>query len=85
MNSGYILKFYMFSTTSYYYVQSNKKIKCKFQSLFGRSNFIIVDNNDISEKFILKTFKAAKKFVSQSPQSRLAKAWIVNEKARRKR
>lgn len=51
----------------------------KFQNLFGGRNFVIVDNNNISEDTLLKTFKVAKKFVSRPPQSRLAKAWIARE------
>ena len=56
----------------------------KFQSLFGRANFVIVDNNDIQDDIILKTFKQAKKFVSKPPQSRLAKQWIADEQAKRR-
>ncbi len=56
----------------------------KLQSLFGRANFVIVDNNDIQEDIILKTFKQAKKFVSKPPQSRLAKQWIANEQAKQR-
>ncbi len=55
----------------------------KLQSLFGRANFVIVDNNDIQEDIILKTFKQAKRFVNKPPQSRLAKAWIADELAKR--
>lgn len=51
----------------------------KFQALFGAGNFIIVDNNNITEDIVLKTFKAAKKFTRKPPQSRLAKAWISSE------
>ncbi|MEK0340404.1 MAG: hypothetical protein QQN46_09350, partial [Nitrosopumilus sp.] len=57
----------------------------KLQSLFGRANFVIVDNNDIQEDIILKTFKQAKRFVSQPPKSRLAKQWIADEQAKRSR
>ena len=54
----------------------------KFQSLFGKANFIIVDNNDVNEDVLQKTFKAAKKWAQQKPQSRLAKQWIASELAK---
>jgi len=51
----------------------------KFQALFGAGNFIVVDNNTLSEDIVIKTFKVVKKFVARPPQSRLAKQWIANE------
>jgi len=54
----------------------------KFQALFSAGNFIVVDNNTLSEDIIVKTFRVVKKFVSRPPQSRLAKAWIANERAK---
>jgi len=52
----------------------------KFQALFGANNFVVVDNNNLTEDIIVKTFKVVKKFVSKPPQSRLAKEWIANER-----
>ncbi len=57
----------------------------KFQTLFGTANFAIVDNNDVTEDALLKTFKRAKKFVSRPPTSRLAKTWIASERAKQRR
>ncbi len=54
----------------------------KFQALFGSNNFVVVDNNILTEDIIVKTFRVVKKFVSRPPQSRLAKAWIANERAK---
>lgn len=57
----------------------------KFQQLFGAQNFVIVDNNDVTEDVLLDTFKAAKKFVDRPVRSRLAKAWIARELRKVKR
>lgn len=51
----------------------------KFQALFGSDNFVVVDNNNLTEDIILKTFRVVKRFVDQPPKSRLAKAWIASE------
>ena len=54
----------------------------KFQSLFGGSNFAIVDNNKVNEDIMLTTFKSVKKFTSKPPASRFAKQWIASERRR---
>ena len=52
----------------------------KFQAWFGGGNFVVVDNNNLTEDIIVKTFRVVKKFVASPPQSRLAKQWIANER-----
>lgn len=54
----------------------------KFQALFGSNNFVVVDNNVLTEDIVVKTFRVVKKFVARPPQSRLAKEWIANERSK---
>ena len=63
--------------------QNVQKNMGKFQGLFGSSKFSIVDNNKVNEDIMLTTFKSVKKFAAKSPESRLAKQWIANEKSKR--
>ena len=67
-------------------VQSNMG---KFQRLFGMSNFIIVDNNKSESELVTLTMSKASKIVRQKMkapiQSHIAKRWIANELASRKR
>ena len=48
--------------------------------MVGESNYVVVDNNKLTEDIIVKTFRVVKKFVAIPPKSRLAKAWIANER-----
>ena len=61
----------------------------KFQRLFGMSNFIIVDNNKSESELVTLTMSKASKIVRQKMkapiQSHIAKRWIANELASRKR
>ena len=63
-------------------VQSNMG---KFQYLFGRKNFVIVDNNNANEDILKKVGKKIKTMMSNPIQSFTAKRWIVNQlKAKRR-
>ena len=55
----------------------------KFQSMFGASNMLIVDNSKY-QAFAKEVTKAANKFVSKPIQNPVAKAWIKKELELRK-
>ena len=57
-------------------VQSNMG---KFQYLFGRKNFVIVDNNNANEDILKKVAKKIRTMMSNPIQSFTAKRWIVNQ------
>ena len=50
-----------------------------FQSLFGSSHFIIVDNNDAGEDVFQKVYKRIRGLVTKKPNKPQAKVWIKNE------
>jgi len=52
----------------------------QFQNLFGQRNFIIVDNNNVDEDVLNKTFKQARKFVKRPVDNPFAKKWIASQK-----
>ena len=51
----------------------------KFQRLFGRKNFIVVDNNNAKEDVFLKVFKSVKKLANKKVKNYIAKQWIDNQ------
>ena len=53
----------------------------KFQSYFGRSNFLLVDNNSAGEDVFTQVFVEIGKLIKQKPSSRAAHAWIKNQHA----
>ena len=53
----------------------------KFQSYFGRSNFLLVDNNSAGEDVFTQVFVEIGKLIKQKPSSRAANAWIKNQHA----
>mgnify|MGYP003154564468 FL=1 len=56
----------------------------KFQSLFGRSNMLIVDNSEYKDfEDVVK--RAANSFISRKIQNPIAKAWIKKELELRKK
>ena len=59
----------------------------KFQTLFGASNFKIIDNNEYtSDDSIFNTaWKEVMKFTKKPVSNHIAKAWIKNELERKKR
>ena len=57
----------------------------KFQRLFGGPNFIVVDNNDAGEDVFVKVFKQVKGLLRTKPTSGIAKNWIANELAKKRR
>ena len=57
----------------------------KFQYLFGRKNFIIVDNNNANEDILKKVAKKIRIMMSNPIQSFTAKRWIVNQLKMKKR
>jgi predicted kinase len=56
----------------------------KFQSLFGRSNMLIVDNSEY-KNFEDVVKKAANSFITRKIQNPIAKAWIKKELELRKK
>ena len=53
----------------------------KFQSYFGRRNFLLVDNNSAGEDVFTKVFVEIGKLIDTKPSSRAATAWIKNQHA----
>jgi thymidylate kinase len=53
----------------------------KFQSYFGRSSFLLVDNNSAGEDVFTKVFVEIGKLIDTKPTSRAATAWIKNQHA----
>jgi len=53
----------------------------KFQSYFGRSSFLLVDNNHAGDDVFTKVFVEIGKLIDQKPTSRAATAWIKNQHA----
>ena len=53
----------------------------KFQSYFGRSSFLLVDNNHAGDDIFTKIFVEIGKLIDTKPTSRAANAWIKNQHA----
>ena len=53
----------------------------KFQTYFGRSSFLLVDNNSAGEDVFTKIFVEIGKLIDTKPTSRAATAWIKNQHA----
>ena len=70
------------TTQSWKTVQANMG---KFQYLFGRKNFVIVDNNNANEDILKKVAKKIRTMMSNPIQSFTAKRWIVNQLKAKKR
>ena len=51
----------------------------KFQRLFGRKNFIVIDNNDYKEDVFFKVFKTIRKLATRKVKNYIAKQWIDNQ------
>jgi len=63
-------------------VQSNMG---KFQSYFGASNFILIDNNKAKDNVFRKVSKQTSHIVKMAPTNRIAKDWIAREMEKRAR
>ena len=55
------------------------------QTVFGKKNFMIVDNSEGKDyqKETLRAYRDVKKFINKSPENPLAKKWIKQEKEKR--
>ena len=53
----------------------------KFQSYFGRSSFLLVDNNQAGDDVFTQVFVEIGKLIDKKPTSRAATAWIKNQHA----
>jgi dephospho-CoA kinase len=55
------------------------------QTVFGKKNFMIVDNSEGKDyqKETLRAYRDVKKFISKDPENPLAKKWIKQEKEKR--
>ena len=54
----------------------------KFQNLFGATNFIIVDNNDVKEegqRLLKRTFVKVNKLIDKPLRNPVGKRWIARE------
>jgi predicted kinase len=58
-------------------VQSNMG---KFQRYFGREQFILIDNNNATEKIFDKVYVEIGKLINKKPSSRAAHAWIKSQR-----
>ena len=58
-------------------VQSNMG---KFQRYFGREQFILIDNNNATEKIFDKVYVEIGKLIDKKPSSRAAHAWIKSQR-----
>lgn len=58
-----------------------------FQTMFGKKNFIVVDNSTGKDyqKETLRAYREIKKFISKEPENSLAKKWIKQEREKKKR
>ena len=66
----------------WYSVQNNKP---KYQSLFGSSNFILVDNDKFNEDVLNKVWKQIMKISKASIKNPIGKKWIEAQLASKKR
>ena len=57
----------------------------KFQSLFGGSNFIVVDNNMAGEDVFAKVWKRCMVLIRKKVNNVIAKRWISQELAKKRR
>jgi shikimate kinase len=57
----------------------------KFQRLFGNANMIIVDNNDAGEDVFSKVWKRCMMLVKKKVTNHIAKRWISQQLAAKKR
>ena len=58
-----------------------------FQTMFGKKNFIVVDNSTGKDyqKETLRAYRDIKKFMSKEPENPLAKKWIKSERQKKSR
>tara|TARA_B100001094_G_C17858055_1_gene636018 strand:+ start:63 stop:743 length:681 start_codon:yes stop_codon:yes gene_type:complete len=52
----------------------------KFQSYFGRDKFILIDNNNATEKIFDKVYVEIGKLIDKKPTSRAAHAWMKSQR-----
>ena len=57
----------------------------KFQNLFGRTNMIVVDNNDAKENELLKVYKEVRRLINVPVRNYVAKKWVERELQLKKR
>lgn len=69
-------------TEDWYAVQNNKP---KYQSLFGSSNFILVENDKFDENLLNKVWKQIMNIVKNPVKNPIAKAWIQQQLAAKRR
>ena len=63
-------------------VQSNMG---RFQRYFGREQFILIDNNNATEKIFDKVYVEIGKLIDKAPTSRAANAWMQSQRANNRR
>jgi shikimate kinase len=58
-----------------------------FQTMFGKKNFIVVDNSTGKDfkKETLRAYRDVQKFLKREPENPLAKKWIKQEREKKKR
>ena len=55
----------------------------KFQTYFGRDKFILIDNNNATEKVFDKVYVEIGKLIDKKPTSRAAHAWMKSQRPMR--
>lgn len=57
-----------------------------FQTIFGKKNFLVVDNSTGKdyEKETLRAYRDVRKFAEREPENRYARKWIDSQKAKNK-
>jgi deoxyadenosine/deoxycytidine kinase len=69
------------------YWKSVQKNIGAFQTMFGKQKMLVVDNSTGKDfkKETLRAYRDIKKFVDREPDNPLAKKWIKQERAKKKR
>ena len=56
------------------------QIWVNFSRYFGRDNFILIDNNNATEKIFDKVYVEIGKLIDKKPSSRAAHAWMRSQR-----
>ena len=68
-------------------IQSHKQIQKAIpvlRNIFGRKNFILVDNSVEAEDVNVKVYKEIRKLMNKKPSKKIAQDWIKRELAKKR-